>query len=159
VEAFHRAPPAAIAWGRVATAALLLLLLRRALPRSSSRRAWLAAIAFGVALAAMNVCFYLSIARIPLAGAVAPRVGGPVGVALAATGRGQDLVWAGLAAAGVILLGRGFHATSASGVALALAAGCLWAAYLLLGRRVARAWPGTSGLAAGMLAGAVAFAP
>jgi inner membrane transporter RhtA len=41
---------------------------------------------------------------------------------------------------------------------LALAAGGCWAAYILLGARVGRAFPGGAGLAVAMVAGAVAIA-
>ena len=58
---------------------------------------------------------------------------GPLGVAVAGSRRGRDVVWALLAAVGIILLsdGTGGGGIDPLGAALALTAGGFWAAYIL----------------------------
>lgn len=136
----------------MALAAILLSALWRPSLRGHERRdLWLAA-AFGLSLAGMNLSFYESLDRIPLGPAVTFEFVGPLGVALAGSRRALDLVWVALAAAGILLLaGPGGSGLNAAGVALALLAGAWWAAYILLSKRVGRAFPGGGGLALAMV--------
>jgi inner membrane transporter RhtA len=157
VHAFSRASPVGIGWARVAFAALILLALRRRVPRGDAR-AWRWAALFGTLLAAMNLTFYAAVDRLPLAVAVTVEFWGPIAVAVVGSRRRADLGFAGLAAAGVLLLGSRPHG-DAAGIALALFAGLLWAGYILAGKRVSGLWHGTGGLCAGMLVGSVALAP
>jgi inner membrane transporter RhtA len=118
-------------------------------------------IAFGIALAAMNTSFYLALDRIPLGIAVTFEFVGPLGVALAASRRRLDLVWALLAGGGIVLL---FPAPGSdldlAGVAFALVAGGFWAAYIVLSSRVGAAFADGQGLALAMLvAGALVLPP
>jgi inner membrane transporter RhtA len=116
---------------------------------------------FGVALAAMNTSFYLSLDRIPLGIAVTLEFVGPLGVAFAASRRRLDLVWATIAAVGILLLSPTPGTDlDALGAALALLAGAFWAAYIVLSARVGRAFPGGDGLALAMAIGsALLIAP
>jgi inner membrane transporter RhtA len=117
-------------------------------------------ILFGVALAAMNTSFYLSLDRIPLGIAVTLEFVGPLGVAFALTHRRADLVWAALAAVGILLLAPAVgDGLDALGVALALLAGGFWAAYIVFAARVGRVFPGGGGLALAMLVSAVLILP
>jgi inner membrane transporter RhtA len=117
-------------------------------------------ILFGVVFGAMNTSFYLALDRIPLGIAVTLEFVGPLGVAFALTRPRADLVWAGLAAAGILLLAPGLGGgLDGLGVALALLAGMCWAAYILLAARVGGAVPGGEGLALAMLVGAVLILP
>jgi inner membrane transporter RhtA len=111
---------------------------------------------FGLSLAGMNLCFYLALDRLPLGIAVTFEFTGPLAVALAGSRRAVDLIWAGMAAAGIVLLSGGFGGSGidALGVAFALAAGGFWAAYILLSARVGRAFPGGVGLAIAMVVSA-----
>ena len=91
----------------------------------------------------MNLSFYESLDRIPLGVAVTFEFVGPLGVAIAGSRRLLDLLWAALAAAGILLLSDfGCADLDGLGVALALLAGCFWAAYILLAARVGRRIPG-----------------
>jgi inner membrane transporter RhtA len=120
---------------------------------------WLAG-AFGLVLGAMNVAIYESIARIPLGVAITCEFVGPLGVAVAGSRRRLDLLWVGLAAAGILLLATpGGGGLNAAGVILALVAGALWAAYILLSARVGRVFPGGDGLALAMCLAAVLVLP
>ena len=107
------------------------------------------ALLFGLVVAFMNLSFYGSLARIHLGVAVTIEFVGPLGVALAGSRTRLDFIWALLAAAGVVLLG-GFGASDTLGVLLALVAGGLWAAYILLNARIGQAFSGGSGLAIAM---------
>jgi inner membrane transporter RhtA len=128
--------------------------------------AWRAVVAFGAGLALMNWAFYEAIARIPLGVAVALEFAGPLGLALVLTRRVTDAVWAVGAATGIAALtldpadlGRPAAGLDPAGVVLALVAGGLWAAYILLSRRVGRLVPGTGGLSVALVVGAVLLAP
>ena len=104
----------------------------------------------------MNFCFYAALDRIPLGIAVTLEFVGPLAVAIAGSRRSLDLLWAGMATAGIVLLaGPTGSSPDALGVVLALAAGCCWGAYILLSARVGRAYPGGSGLALAMAVAAV----
>jgi inner membrane transporter RhtA len=146
---------------RVLFAALVLGLIWRPEVRGRGRGdLWLAA-TFGLTLAGMNACFYASIDRIPLGIAVTFEFVGPLGVAVAGSRRALDLLWVGLAVAGVVLLsafGEG-GGLDALGVTLALIAGGFWAAYIVLSQRTGQAFPGGSGLAIAMVVAAAVLLP
>ncbi len=145
---------------RLVLGALILLAIWRpsvAALRGPARRELLL---FGVALAGMNTAFYLSLDRIPLGIAVTLEFVGPLGVAIAGSRRRLDLVWAGLAALGILLLSPSLgDSLDLLGAALAVLAGAFWAAYILLAARVGARVPGGSGLALAMAVGAVMLLP
>jgi inner membrane transporter RhtA len=157
---FDEIGPGGTVFLRVLFAALILTALWR--PALAGRTAveWRLIAAYGFALVAMNLSFYEALDRIPLGIAVTFEFVGPLGVAVAGSRRALDLVWVGLAAAGILLLSDfGTADLDALGVALALVAGAFWAAYILLSARVGRAFPGGEGLALAMLVAAVPLAP
>ena len=81
-------------------------------------------------------------------------------MAIAGSRRPVDLAWVVLAGTGILLLSDfGGADLDRLGVALALLAGGFWAAYILLSARVGSVFPGASGLALAMAAGAVMLAP
>jgi len=158
---FAAVPAAGVAWLRVLAAAAVLVAWRRPWRSSWSARRLGLVVAFGVALAGMNVCFYLAIARLPLGTAVAIEFLGPIAVAAAGSRSRRDALALVLALAGEMALADVHLAGSPLGVAFAVAAGTLWAAYVVLGHRVA-AEAGIrpqDGLAVAMALGALAFAP
>ncbi len=145
---------------RVLFAAVMLVLLWRPGLRRWARGDLALAAAFGVALAGMNLSFYAAIDRIPLGIAVTLEFTGPLAVALLGSRRALDVLWALLAAAGIVLLADpGGGASDTAGVVLALVAGACWAAYIVLSQRAGRAFPGGSGLAIAMGFGAVLLVP
>lgn len=115
--------------------------------------------AFGLALTAMNTCFYLAAERLPLGTAVAIEFLGPVAVAAAGTRSRRDLLALALAGGGVGLLADVRWAGSPAGVGFALLAAGLWAGYIVLGHRVAATGAGVDGLAAGSALGTLALLP
>ncbi|MDX3053286.1 EamA family transporter, partial [Streptomyces scabiei] len=146
---------------RLAVAAVVMLVVCRPRLRGHARADWGTVVVFGATMAAMNGLFYQSVARIPLGPAVTLEVLGPLALSVLASRRAVNLVWAGLALCGVFLLGGGgnFGALDPLGVAFALAAGLMWALYILFSARTGRRFPQADGLALAMAVAAVLFLP
>ncbi|MET9645695.1 EamA family transporter [Streptomyces syringium] len=145
---------------RVTFAAVLLLVVARPRLRGYTRADWAVAGGFGLALGGMNLLFYQAIDRIPLGAAVAIEVLGPLLLSVVASRRAAGLLWAGLALAGVFLLGRGgFGQLNVAGVAFALGAGAMWAAYIVLNARAGARFPRLDGLAIAMSVAALVSLP
>ena len=156
---FDDLAPGGVALLRVLAAATLIVVLRRSWRRHWQARELGRAAAFGVSLAAMNLCFYLAMHRLPLGNAVAIEFTGPVVVAALGTRTLRSAGALVLAAGGVLVLAGVESEGTAAGVGFALLAGGFWAGYILLGHRVARSPDSVDGLGIGMLAGAVAISP
>jgi inner membrane transporter RhtA len=157
---FDEIGPGGTVFLRVLFGAIVLAAIWRPRLGGHDRRDLGLAALFGLVLAAMNLCFYASLDRIPLGIAVTFEFVGPLGVAVFGSRRGRDLVWVGLAAAGILLLSDfGTADLDEVGVALALLAGGFWAAYILLSARVGRVFPGGAGLALAMVVATVPLAP
>ncbi|MEU9234574.1 EamA family transporter [Streptomyces subrutilus] len=158
-----RAGAAGVVTLRLAAAALVLLLLCRPKVRGYLRADWGTVIAFGVAMAGMNGLFYQAIDRIPLGPAVTLEVLGPLALSVIVSRRLVNLLWAGLALAGVVLLaghgGAGFGGLDPLGAAYALGAGAMWAAYIVFSARTGRRFPQADGLALAMAVAAVLSLP
>ncbi|MEV5725351.1 MULTISPECIES: EamA family transporter [Streptomyces] len=145
---------------RLAVAAVVLLLVCRPRLRGYSRTDWGTVVVFGLTMAGMNGLFYQAVDRIPLGPAVTLEVLGPLALSVLASRRAVNLVWAGLALAGVFLLGGGgFGDLDPVGAAFALGAGAMWAAYIVFSARTGRRFPQADGLALAMAVGAVLFLP
>lgn len=158
-ELFDELGPGTVALLRVAGAGAVLVLLRRSWRRRWSRTelAWTAA--FGAALASMNLFFYLAIERVPLGNSVAIEFIGPIAVAAFGTRTLRSGGALALAIGGVVAL-AGFAPPEAQlGALFSLIAGALWAGYIILGHRVARAGMAVDGLGVGMLVGALVISP
>ena len=160
VNLFPALGPAGTVFLRVAIAALLLMLgARPALDRKLLAHVGLL-LPFGCVMAAMNLCFYEAIARIPLGTAVTIGFIGPLGVAALTSKRALDFFWIGLAVVGLAVLAPRLGQTlDPWGVLLAAIAAAGWACFILLSRRVGQALPGASGLALGMVVAAVCLTP
>ncbi|MEU9098906.1 EamA family transporter [Streptomyces sp. NPDC048361] len=160
VTLMPRAGAAGVVTLRLVAAALVLLLVCRPKLRGHSRADWGTVVVFGVAMAGMNGLFYQAVDRIPLGVAVTLEVLGPLALSVFASRRLVNVLWAGLALAGVVLLGGGgFSSLDLVGVAYALAAGVCWALYILFSARTGRRFPQADGLALAMAVGAIVFLP
>ncbi len=162
VTLFATIPAVGVAWLRILFAAVVLVAWRRPWRLAWTRRDVGVVLAFGVALAVMNVFFYVAIDRLPLGTAVAIEFVGPVAVA-ATTGSGwRERGGVVVAAAGVLLL-TGVSLVNGQDAVVGLVAigvaATAWAAYILLGRRVALSGDGVTRLAAAMAVAAVLLAP
>ncbi len=143
---------------RLFFAAAVLLLVWRPSVRLD-RRTWAVVLGYGVTLGLMNLCFYQSLARIPLGIAVTIEFLGPLAVALFGSRRWLDAVWAVLAAGGVVLLMEGGGELDLVGVLFALAAGTFWGLYILVGAALGRRTTEGNGLALGMTVAALVVVP
>lgn len=154
-------------WGvtslRVAIAAILLVVIVRPRPGKWTRSQWLAAVLFGVSLAAMNGFFYAAIDRIPLGPAVAIEFLGPLVLAAVLTRRLADAAWVGVALLGMVALGIdgliGAEPLDPLGLVFILIAAGFWVMYIRMSARVGALIPGSSGLAMGLVVAAVLLIP
>ncbi|MFS4094807.1 EamA family transporter [Streptomyces sp. AF1A] len=145
---------------RLFAAAIVLLLVCRPRLRGHSRADWVTVVVFGIAMGAMNGLFYESVARIPLGPAVTLEVLGPLTLSVLTSRRLINVLWAALALGGVFLLGGGgFSDLDPAGVAFALGAGGMWAAYIVFSARTGRRFPQADGLALAMAVAALLFLP
>lgn len=158
-DLFDDAHPTTIVWIRLAASALVLVLVTRPVVRGRSREDWLVVLAFGASLGLMNWAIYQAFARIPLGIAVTIEFVGPLTLAVLGSRRARDLVWVGLAAAGVLLLGVERADLTVAGVLFALLAGAAWASYILLSAQTGRRWPGFDGLTMASVIAAALLVP
>ena len=156
---FDVVAPQTVAWLRVIGASIAVLAVSRAFWRGWTRRELAAAAIFGIATAAMNTFFYLAIDRTDLGKSVAIEFIGPIAVAAATTRSTRNAAALVLAVIGVVVLGGAELDGNAAGIAYLLAASGCWAAYIVVGSRVAQDRPGVSGLGVGLAIGAVALTP
>jgi inner membrane transporter RhtA len=157
---FHQVGASGACLLRLAAASVVLMVAGRPNLRSFSSRQWLWAAMLGLVLAGMNLTFYHAISRIPLGTAVTIEFIGPLLVALAGSRRLRDVIWALLAAAGIVALCHGIASgTNAEGIVLAAIAGLLWAAYILVQAQVGKSFSDGAGLAFAMTAAAVVALP
>jgi inner membrane transporter RhtA len=159
VVLFDEVAPRTVAWIRGGGAALVLLAVARYPWRGWTRAQLIAAGVFGVVTAVMNTMFYLAIDRTDLGKSVAIEFIGPIAVAAAMTRTRRNGLALALATTGVVVLGGVELADNAVGIAYLLGASALWAAYIVVGARVAHLSRGVSGLAIGLAIGFVALTP
>jgi inner membrane transporter RhtA len=163
---FARVAPLGVAWLRIVSAAAVFALWRRPgrlwrLWRASPARGRRLLVAFGIILAAMNACFYLAIARIPLATVGAMEFLGPVVLAALGARTRRNASAVALAVAGVALLSEVRTTGEAAGLAFSLANCGLFTLYIVVGHRIA-ADGGSAGidrLALAMVLAAVVISP
>ena len=160
---FARVDVLGVAWMRIASAALIMVIWRRPWKKfvRLDRGGQLLIVSLGAVFAVMNACFYISIDRLPLATVAAIEFVGPIALAVigARTGRNGAAVVA--AAFGVFLLTHVRFGGQPVGVAFAFANASLFTAYIVLAHRVARrsALGGVDGLAAAMVFAFVFVSP
>jgi inner membrane transporter RhtA len=141
---------------RLGFAAIILVALFRPRVRGRSATDLRLVALFGLTLGGMNLFFYEALERIPLGVAVTIEFAGPLAVAVAMSRRRLDLLWAALAAVGIVLLSDPFGAgIDTVGLILILAAAACWAAYILIAQRATVVYPGSEGLALAMVVGAL----
>ena len=148
---------------RLSIAAAVLLVIVRPKVRGRSAMDWLLVGAFGVVLAVMNLCFYGSLARIPIGVAVTIEFIGPLVLATFLSHRRKDLLAVAGAGVGVVLI-SGVTSTPWAevdliGLGLAVAAGASWAAYIVCSGRTGARFAQLDGLAIAMTIAAVLVTP
>jgi inner membrane transporter RhtA len=159
---FDDLAPAGVAWLRVVGAAIVLVAVSA--PRLLRGGRWSvaevrAAAVFGAAVAFMNLTFYLAIDRMDMGKGVAIEFIGPICVAALATRTRRNTLALAFAVSGVALLsGLEINREPLGLLWIFLASAC-WAAYIVVGARVARLDRGLAGLGVGLVFGAVLIAP
>jgi len=141
----------AVAALRLGFAAVVLLAIWRPRVGRHERSDLKLAAVFGLVLGLMNFTFYEALDRIPLGIAVTIEFVGPLGVAVYGSRRRLDLLWALLAAGGIVLLAGPGGDLDLVGAAFALVAGACWFAYILLAARAGTRFRGGEGLAIAMV--------
>lgn len=148
---------------RIIFAATLLGIAARGTAKNFVRQFsdnWLLLLVFGFCIAAMNMFFFKSIARIPLGAAVAFEFIGPLGVAAFNSRRPRHFACVGLAAVGILLLSPLSGANlDPLGIVFALLAGFSWGLFIILTGRVHKQVNGNDGLAIGMGVAAIVMIP
>ncbi|MCQ4079407.1 EamA family transporter [Streptomyces sp. RB6PN25] len=150
--------PAGVVTLRLCIAAVVLITVWR--PGMRWDRATLrVAAAAGTLLAVHHLSYYEAVDRLPLGAATTMEFLGPFAIALFASRRATDLLWACLAAAGVVLLSHSGVSLNATGLAFATLAGCCWGGYILVAKRLAERVPDGRGLALAVSWGALLSLP
>jgi inner membrane transporter RhtA len=160
---FARVDVLGVAWLRIASAALIFAIWRRPLHTflALDRRGRALIVGLGAVFAVMNVCFYASIDRLPLATVAAIEFIGPILLALTGARVARNVGAVAIAATGVYLLTHVRFAGEPAGVAFAFANAALFTAYIVLAHRLARrpGMRGIDGLAVAMLFAFVFVSP
>ncbi|MFJ9772711.1 EamA family transporter [Kitasatospora sp. NPDC101157] len=148
---------------RLGFAAAILVAVTRPRLRDKRPRDLAAAALLGVASAGMTYLFAGAIDRLPMGTAATIEFLGPLAVALVFARRAAHLLWALLAAAGVVLLtllgDGGGGSLDPVGLLYAFGAAACYAVYILLTDKVGATFQGFQGLAVSMTVGALALAP
>lgn len=159
-QLFDVTGPSGVVFIRTLLTGILFAVLWRPDVRKLPRREIIWIVLYGVNVAVMMLSFYAAIERIPLGIAVAISFAGPLGIAVAGSRRRVDLLWAGMAAVGILLLSPFSNVDlDAVGILLSLVSAATWAGYVLIGRRVCTVLDGNSVLAMSLLIAALTVAP
>jgi len=129
-----------VAWFRIASAALVFAVWRRPWRRMArmSRPQQSILVALGLVLGLMNACFYLAIARLPLATVGAIEFLGPIILAAFGARNSRNVAALVLAVGGVWLLTQVRFSGQAFGFLFAFANCIFFMLYVILGHRIAQ---------------------
>lgn len=145
---------------RMLVAAIVILALTRPKLAGRSKGEWLGIVIYGLAMAAMNVCLYSAIDRIPMGVAVTLEFLGPCVVALAGSHHWREGLCAVVALVGVGLISftpGGYF--NPAGYLFALGSAVCFGLYTLFADRVGKAGTGLDGLALSVTVAALATSP
>lgn len=139
--------------------AIVLTLVARPSLRGRSGSEWWGILAFGVAVAAMTLCFFQAVARLPLGTAVSIEFLGPFTLAVVAGSGRRHMLYATIGLVGVVLLARPGGGLTLVGALFALGAALGWASYTLASERLGAVTRGVDGLALALCVAALLTAP
>ncbi|GAB3519911.1 EamA family transporter [Arthrobacter monumenti] len=131
---------------RMVIAAVVLLAITRPNLRALGKADWSGILVFGIAMAAMNVFFYLALSRLPLGVAVTLEFLGAFSVAMLAARRLRDGMFALVALVGVALIAGPAANFDALGYLFGLGAAAAFAIYTVMSARIGTASEASSGL-------------
>ncbi|WP_240542082.1 EamA family transporter [Bifidobacterium sp. CP2] len=156
---FDALGPIPVSSMRMLVAAVVMLALIRPKLAGRSKGEWLGIVVYGLAMAAMNVCLYSAIDRIPMGVAVTLEFLGPCVVALAGSHHWREGLCAVVALVGVGLIsftpGGYFNPT---GYLFALGSACCFGLYTLFADKVGKG-TGLDGLALSVTVAALTTLP
>lgn len=159
IRLFDRVEPQTVAWFRLMTGSIILLSFSRGFHRGWTKRRLAGAASYGIAIALMTVFFFLAIDRIDLGKGVAIEFIGPITVAALRTRTTRNAVALGCAVIGVVTLGGVEIGDNTAGVIFILIASMFWAAYVVLGSRIALGSSGVGNIGVGLGIGALFITP
>ena len=162
VKLFDDLAPASVAWFRVIGAAAVCLVVSIPQLRRGgrwSRQEFVSASIFGIAVAAMNLTFYLAIDRLDMGKGVAIEFIGPIVVAALTTRSVRNAVALGCATVGVVVLSGLELSGEPLGLLFIFLASACWGTYIVIGAKVAALDRGIAGRGVGLVVGAVVIAP
>ena len=138
---FDRLGPLGVSGLRFGIAAVIAAAVVRPRLSGRTRAEWLALLAYGTAIAAMNVCFHLALEFVPLGVAITIEFLGPFLVAALGVRRPRLVIFPLLGLGGVALIARPTPEVNPIGLVAAGVAGAALAAYTLLAERIGRTAP------------------
>lgn len=148
---FHLLGPAGAVTLRVGLAGVMLFLLNRPAIMKFGRKEWLCVIFYGLSTGGMNLTFYYGIQRVPLGIGVAVEFIGPLSVALFASRKALDFVWAFLAGLGIYLIVPKSGGTGdLVGIIFVALAGVLWAMYIIAAAKISKTMKSSEAVPCGM---------
>ncbi|QPH38172.1 EamA family transporter [Pedobacter endophyticus] len=152
--------PAATASLRIGLSALILLIAFRPNVTKLSKKQWKYVILYGLSLGAMNMVFYLAIARIPIGLGVTLEFIGPLVVAIFGSKKIIDFFWVMLAVAGIALITPWTNnGLDPIGILFALMAAACWGTYIVLGGRISKIMDGDQAVSIGMVVATLLIVP
>jgi inner membrane transporter RhtA len=160
-QLFSESSAMAIVTLRLLLASTMLMLLWRPFKTRLNLAQLKALLFYGLSLGLMNLTFYLAIERISLGLAVALEFIGPLSLALYASRKKMDFLWALLAGMGIVFISplADVSLVDGLGVFLALCAAMFWACYIICGHRVASIMHEGHATAFGMSVAALVILP
>lgn len=147
---------------RLLFASLIMVLVARPWRERFTRSMLKGLVLYGASLGLMNFSFYFALQRIPLGIAVALEFTGPLAVAILASKKKMDYLWAICAGIGIMLLlprDTLNQSLDPVGIGLALLAGAFWALYIIFGKKAGEALEGGIASSMGMLMAALIVLP
>ena len=146
---------------RLLCAAAISVLFIRPNLRSFSRQQWQAAVALGIAMSLMVMCYFTAVSMIPTGPATSILFLGPIGVAVCSIRGPWRIALPGLAAVGVVAISVNTEGWlfSPIGALFALGGAAGWAAYIVLMRRIGELFSAQDGLCLSLVVAAAIAVP
>jgi len=148
---------------RLGFGAIVLAALARPALRGRSTRDWQVVTIYAATLATMNVCFYASLAHLPLGVAVTCEFVGPLTLSAVLSRRWRDIAAVLCAVAGVLMVSGAlttpWSELPLTGVLLALSAGGCWAGYIVASGATGARFAQLDGLAIALMMGTAVVLP
>lgn len=156
---FARVGPDSVVMMRQGFAACVLMAWTRPRLRGRSGSDWMAVVLFGAVFAAMSLCFYQAVNRLPLGVAVTIELLGPLSLSAALSRRRREFACVGLALFGVVLLGETGAHLNATGIIFVLLAALGWASYIVMSKKIGERFAKLDGLAIAMTVATLCSSP